>query len=217
MKRALFFLFLLSAEISQVTAQDLVTYFPKERSETNSPYVREINYFVDTFSRNVVSRQAETMYCLYFGSRETERIDQRATEAPSILNVSLVHPVRTVAAFLSVQAEKRWYATLINSRQNLAITSPLFEEKGWSIVPVLAKHILLALGADDEDLILISWNGMSGSVSVFYHPRFNNNRRFYEEKLKLLMEYLATHDTRADISLGDIADSVLKIGVGITP
>jgi hypothetical protein len=214
MKRALFFLLLLSVGISQATAQALVTYFPKERSETNSPYVREINYFVETISGTEESRQAETMYCLYFGSKQTERIDQQAAEAHFILGVSLVHPVQAVAAGLPIQAESRWYATLIDGRRNITTTNALFEESGWSIVPVLSKHILLALGTADEDLILISWNGLSGSVSVFYHPRFNSDRRFYEEKQKLFKEYAATHDIRADILLSDVVDLVSRITVG---
>jgi hypothetical protein len=208
MKRIMFLLFLLSAEIAQVAGQDLIAYVPKPESNTNSPYVREINYAVETISSSNETRQAETMYCLYIGSRATERIDQRAAEAHCIWNVSLVHPVPAVNASLPVHALKRWYAMLIDSHRNFTKISPLFEESGWSMVPVLAKHTLSALGTDDEDLILVSWNGLSGSISIFYHPRFNNDKAFYEGKRKLLMDYMETHDVREDVSLSDLADSV---------
>ena len=57
-----------------------------------------------------------------------------------------------------------------------------------------SKHVLSALGTDDEDLIIISWNGLSGSISISYHPRFNNDRAFYDGKLKVLTDYVQTHD-----------------------
>jgi hypothetical protein len=48
--------------------------------------VREITYFVLTIFGNNESRQSEIMYCLYFGSKQTEQIDQQATEANTVLN-----------------------------------------------------------------------------------------------------------------------------------
>jgi hypothetical protein len=213
MKRIAFPLFLLLAEIAQVTGQDLIAYVPKVESNTNSPYVREINYLVETVSSSNDIRQAETMYCLYVGSKKTERIDQQEAEGHSILNVSLVHPVPTVTASLPVHALKRWYAMLIDSQRSITKISPLFEERGWSMVPVLVKHILSALGADDEDLILIAWNGLSGSTSIFYHPRFNDDKAFYEGKRKVLVDYMETHDIREDVSLIDLSDAVPKTKV----
>jgi hypothetical protein len=193
-KRIAFLLFLLSAEIAQIEGQGLIAYMTRPESIAYAPYVREITYIVETITSTSVVRQAETMYCLYVGSKETERIDQQAAEAHTILNVSLAHPVPAVAAGLRVQDSQRWYAIFTDSDRNFASVRPLFEESTWSKIPVLVRHVLGALGADDQNLILVSWNGLSGSVSIFYQPRFDHDRAFYEEKRKVLMNHMETWD-----------------------
>ncbi len=111
------------------------------------------------------------------------------------------------------QVLKRWYAVFIDSHQAFPNISPLLDESTWSMIPFMAKHILRALGTDDEALVLVTSNGLSGSSSIFYHSRFDKDRAFYEGKQRVLTDYMKTHDVRDDVSLRMIVEA--KDGYGI--
>jgi hypothetical protein len=83
-------------------------------------------------------------------------------------------------------------------------TSPLLVERTWREVPAPVRHILFALGIDDPDLITVSFQILSGSISIYYHPRYQRNRTFYEGKLQILREYMKNHDIQKDLPLNAV-------------
>jgi hypothetical protein len=141
-------------------------------------------------------------YCIYFGDEESSRIDDDTGRAHCQQTLLLLHPVVEVASRMAVRAPHRWYAILQTAGGSS--TRSLFEDAIWRSVPRAALHILAALGVDDPDLILISCQFLSGSMSVYYHPRFDRDRAFYEQKLRMLRNYLAAHDPWEEIPVGRV-------------
>jgi hypothetical protein len=83
-------------------------------------------------------------------------------------------------------------------------TGPVFEQTAWKVIPPLARNVLIALGPMDDDLILISWNGISGSLSVFYSPHVQRDWSFHAAKLAMIQEYLKAHSLDEDIPFNRI-------------
>jgi hypothetical protein len=148
--------------------------------------------------------RADFHYCIFFGDEESDRIDEDAGRARCRKSLLLLHPVEDVASRMAFRATRRWYAILTNAGNSC--TRDLYDDSIWRSVPIAARHVLVALGADDPDLILISCQFLSGSMSVYYHPRFNRDRAFYEERLRVLRDYLATHDLWEDLPTDRAAD-----------
>jgi len=45
---------------------------------------------------------------------------------------------------------------------------------------------------------------LSGSIRVYYHPRYESDQDLYEGKLKILQEYLQRHDISTDLPLSNV-------------
>jgi hypothetical protein len=163
------------------------------------PSVRQIDFVVASFSDGLSTRQSEFLYCLYVGNEETERIDREAEKSQVTVNVSLIHPVPGAGPVLRSNARERWYVTQTDSTRRFVRIGPVFEQASWNVIPPLAQHVLLALGPSDDDLLLISWSGISGSLSVFYSPRVQKDKSFHEAKLAMIQEYFRTHDIDEEI------------------
>lgn len=43
------------------------------------------------------------------------------------------------------------------------------------------------LGREDPELVLVSYNLRTDSITVLYHPDYNTDRKFYDRKLELLI------------------------------
>jgi hypothetical protein len=163
------------------------------------PSVRQVDYVIESLSNGQLTRQLEFLYFLYVGNEETERADRLAEKSQITVNVSLVHPVPGAGSAVRTNARERWYFTQTDSRRCIARTGPVFEKAVWSFIPLLARHVLLALGPSDDDLILISWNGISGSLSVFFSPLVQKDRAFHTTKLAVIEEYFKTHRCEEDV------------------
>ncbi len=169
------------------------------------PSVRQIDYIVESFSDGLSTHLSEFLYCLYVGNEETEKIDRQAEKSQVTVNVSLVHPAPGAGPVLRSNAGERWYVAQTDSTRRFVKIGPVFDQMAWNVIPRLARHVLLALGPNDDDLILISWNGMSGSLSVFYSPRVQKDRSFFDSKLAMIQKYMETHDLDDEIPFNRIA------------
>ena len=148
-----------------------------------------------------VSRETRSMLTLYIGNAESVRLDTLAVRTGLTRSVCLVHPVAATGGALKSSATSRlpWYVTETDTTRNLFRRGPLLNRAVWSTVPLIARHVLMALGPDDPDLILISWNGVSGSLSVLFDPALQADRPFHERKLDALLRYLGGHQPTADV------------------
>ena len=161
------------------------------------PYVREVDYAVDTFADGTCSRQAESLFVLYVGNAETELLDRAAEHAGIAKAVSLVHQypsARPSGAMpgLTSRGGDGWYLSEVDSERSLARQGPLMERAAWERVPLLARQAYVALSRD-ADLVLISWNGFSGSLSIYFTPAVQEDRAFYDRMLQVLRSYLEAH------------------------
>jgi len=156
-----------------------------------TPAIREIAATSMSGSRTI-------FLCLYVGTASMRKLDAEEMVEPPL---RLLHPVAEVARHVDVQAPGRWYM-LRSPGPGLPSgdMEPLLSDHGWKRVPPLARHALAALGMDDPELILVSCNA-SGSLSIYYLPRYDHDRAFYQRKLALLERYLASHDPAADLPL----------------
>jgi len=172
----------------------------------STAYVRQIDYVVQSFAGGEVTSEAKALFLLYMGNPETERLDRLAERSGAVWTICLVHPVRgpespsgTRAGGASpADARSQWYVTENDTRRGIVRRAPLLDRATWRGVPVPARRALLALGPQDKDLILISWNGISGSLSVFFAPSLQEDRAFHERKLETLKKYLDTYGSNAD-------------------
>jgi hypothetical protein len=170
-------------------------------------YVRQVDYIVESLEGDQCTLQAQSLFMLYLGNPETERIDSAISPGGATWSLSLVHPVSEQSGFpvagsgtsQKAAARNRWYVTETDTARNVMRSGPLMDRSVWRTIPVLARSVLLALGPDDEDLILIAWNGISGSLSVFYTPKVQTDRTFYERKLEVLRGYMVEHGSQDDV------------------
>jgi hypothetical protein len=170
-------------------------------------YVRQVDYVVESFEGDQRTLQAQFLFILYLGNPETERLDSAPSQGSVVWSVSLVHPVSEQSGFpvagsgtsAKIASRNRWYVTEIDTARNIMRHGPLMNRSVWRTIPVLARQVLLALGPDDEDLILIAWNGVSGSIGVYYAPRVQTDRAFYERKLEVLLGSMDEHGSLDDV------------------
>ncbi len=169
------------------------------------PYVRQVDYVVQTLAGETVSRETRTLFVLYVGNSETEREDRLAERMGVTRVVSLVHPApaggpAAVPSGTTAQlAPGRWYMTEVDSLRCGFRHGPLLTREVWRTVPVLARLACVALGLEDENLVLIAWNAFSGSLSVYFSPSVQEDRAFFEGKLRVLRACLEEHGTDTDV------------------
>jgi hypothetical protein len=165
--------------------------------------VREVKAQVITLYQGKSETHEDITYCLYVGNDETRQIDRYLADAPEVGQFVLVHPVPEIAFKFTIRAKDRWYAMYTDMNQNppIPIMTELLNEDTWKLVPNVEKNLLKALGEQNDDLIVISYNIPSKSVNVYFHPKHEKDRAFYEEKLKILVEYMAKVDLNSDLGL----------------
>ncbi len=165
------------------------------------PTVRTITAMVGPASLETAA--AAPHYCLYFGDERTAAIDEETGRARAQRTLMLVHPVVEAVPWTQPAAPDRWYLVLRGGFGGAPVCRLLVEE-AWRNVPAPARHVLAALGLDDPDLLLVSWQLVSGSMSVYYHPRFDRDLEFYRGRLAAMERYIATHDLGEELPLGNV-------------
>jgi hypothetical protein len=167
-----------------------------------APYVKEIRAIVGS-AGVLASVSYDIHYCLYIGNEETNRIDQETAMVHAQQSVRLLHPVPEAAARMSPPSPHRWYAIYQDGAARTTTTA-LLQENTWNGVPAPLRHALAALGVDDPDLLLISGQLLSGSISVYYAPSHDKDRAFYEEKLRKLLKYMEGNDLQKDLPIQNV-------------
>ncbi|HUJ76690.1 MAG TPA: hypothetical protein VL359_17635 [bacterium] len=168
------------------------------------PSVRQVDYVVETFENSGLTREQKVLFVLYVGNAWTQRVDREAEHSGACWQICLVRPVadaRRAAApadRASRGGQDPWYLTEIDSQKAMLRRGPLLTREAWQTVPLLARHAYLALRADGQ-VILISWNGFSGSLSIYFSPEVQEDRGFYEQELRNLTAYLEAHGHEADV------------------
>jgi hypothetical protein len=182
-----------------------LTFATGAQCKIYAPCVKQIRVIVGSRKPSVSgTTSVDVNYCLYLGDEDTDRIDEESGRAHSQQNLMLLHPVPEIAARMNPQPPHRWYAKCLNGSLRSDTSTPLLVESTWKEIPTYVRHILVALGIDDPDLILVSFQVLSGSISVYYNPRYQRDRAFYERKLNILQDYMKSHDIQKDLPLSAV-------------
>lgn len=165
-------------------------------------YVKQMKVMLPKYEDGKHSETEYTEYYIYIGSEDTERVDREVTQNGIKASLMLVHPAEGVEA--PGPMAMGWYAHMFDNSRGINMSGDLFTEQVWSTIPFIMKHIIYALGVNDRELLLISTELYSASISIFYDDRYKDNKRFHQNKLAELIEYFETHDLTEDISLSDM-------------
>ena len=127
----------------------------------------------------------------------------------TVNNLSLVHPVAAVASAMKLTADRRWYAAFTGSPGGVVVNrfEPLLSPGAWGSVPAPLRHVVAALGLDDADLVLVSSNLNTGSISVYFVPSHDTDRAFYQGKCDRLARYIRGHDMDSELDLEQVLAS----------
>ena len=128
-------------------------------------------------------------YFIYYGNEESREEDERLARMGMMAFSMLIHPVPSVAKNMQFQAPKRWYVNFMDSRLRINTLVSLADKNAWDTAPQIVKHILKALSVNDPNLMIINYRTYTHSISILYHPKFDENRTFYEMKLRRINRY----------------------------
>jgi hypothetical protein len=175
------------------------------------PTVKEISFSILLITQDETTTIPQVNYCIYIGNEDSKEKDKLMADSQVIINLSLVHPVPEVLNKVDVKAKKRWFAAYTDTTQGFSATKPLLTKEIWKIVPARIQHVLLALGIDDLDLILISHNMYSGGTNIYYQPKYDKDKDFYSKKVEILKVYFDSHDVDQAIPLEKVSpDEVIS-------
>lgn len=131
-------------------------------------------------------------YCLYYGDQLSQDFEEELGKRKIMVFMSLLHPVPGVD--MKFDAPERWYVTFIDTRMHLNVTKALFDPKIWPMIPDEVKQVLVALDyRNNIDLLVVNYNIITGSIGVYFHPRFNESKLFYKWQLRKIQRYLRKH------------------------
>ena len=128
-------------------------------------------------------------YYLYYGNQETLDTEKTLNSQHVFSCLYLIHPGPEVK--MPFEAPHRWYVGIRVSRRLSPPTVPLFDQAIWNGVPGEVKSVLGAFGVDDPELLLIWYDRHTGSVQVFFHPRYDEDQDYYRNKLEIISDYLS--------------------------
>ena len=140
-------------------------------------------------------------YLLYYGSKESEKIDELITMGQIGFGAMMFHPVPEVAADMKLQAPERWYIQVYNYQLEVSQVYKLFQKDIWDKIPPNIQHLIIALDFHDNELILVHFRGYTRSISIYYLPKYNRDVAFYKAKLKKLEKYMNSVDVSVPVPL----------------
>jgi hypothetical protein len=126
-------------------------------------------------------------YYLYYGSQETLDTEKKLNAEHVFSCFYLLHPGPEVT--MPFAAPHRWYIGTRLSRRLSPPNRALFDEEIWQQIPGEVKSVLNAFGIDNPDLLLVWYDRHTGSIQVFFHPRYDEDQDFYRRKLGIITEY----------------------------
>jgi hypothetical protein len=182
MKKVLTVLFILTALLS--CAQDNFLYKSKVKlPEGFSVSVKQYKVTIIDTDRN---QKIHYEYFVYVGNDQTRQVDNESVLViDNICKIILVHPVADVAKDLKYPAKDRWYLEIMFLGQYFS--APLLDDPATiGILPPILAEVFYSLNYKDDDLLVIAYNIYSGSISIFYHPRFSKDKSYYDTKADML-------------------------------
>jgi len=121
-------------------------------------------------------------YYLYYGTEAIQKSELKRSNGRLFYYLFLTHLLQE--GEIEKRAPHHWYVSLHRSLVSTPSNKPLYDKDVWSMIPYTIKDTIGALGEDSPDLLLISYDMYTHSIKVFFHPKYKDNLKFHEKKLK---------------------------------
>lgn len=126
-------------------------------------------------------------YYLYYGNSVTQQTETVMSEQRLFYELYLIH--RTSDDLYPASAPHGWYIKYRRSKHLSPRAEALYDEEIWKRIPDTIKNTIGAFGADDPNLMLVSYDIHTHSIKVFFHPKYKDNLKFHEQKLQAVARH----------------------------
>jgi len=126
-------------------------------------------------------------YYLYYGNQNTLYREKTLSGQRIFSCFYLIHPGPDVE--MPFEAPHRWYVRIRLRGYLSPKARALFDEEIWTNIPQKVKYVLDAFSVDNPDLFLIWCDTLTGSIQVFFHPRYDEDRQYYLKMLEIINTY----------------------------
>ena len=171
-------LFLLFASVLTLSASNT---FENPTGEEYTWHIREMP-MITRDSEGVVTQRTE--YCLRFSNPAADQMDTEIYQSGVMVAVYAYKPLDPEDTTMDVPCE--WVVDVVDSRYGVFQTYPLFDDEVWPYVPQQIKWCLKILKHDNPKLFFIYVSSYTGTITVYYIPKYDENKRFYELKLQVI-------------------------------
>lgn len=141
-------------------------------------YLREMPITTVKNGRTVT----RTEYCLRFSNEKADQAEVELFQSGVMLGI---------CAYMYLDEEDKpfeapcdWYVDIMDSRYSIFQSYPLFDDEVWPYVPQSIKLVLRAFKHTNRHIYLIYLSPYTGAMSVYFNPKFDENKGFYEIKLQ---------------------------------
>lgn len=144
-------------------------------------------YYTD--DNGVHQKETYYEYMLYYGNEETRKAEEYLWRSHQESVIYFMHCSIDWEPE-NVEDPHQWYR---HWHDGIYGTSPwysVFDEKSWEKIPQILKDIFLILDYNDPDLILIGLDLKTKTIRIHYHPKYDEDKGFYDRKLEQLMKGL---------------------------
>ena len=134
------------------------------------------------YENDEITERDYVEYCLYYGTEETMAHEKRAYYSKQWVGFMLVHPVD--GRWGEQVSEIGWYIVYLDYRtgeSGVHLMEEFIEEMPSEILEVINVFRL-----DNPNLTMVSCFVPAGTMRIYFHPDYNENRDYYESQLKLI-------------------------------
>lgn len=128
-------------------------------------------------------------YYLYYGNKETLDREKTLSGKRIFSCFYLIHPGLDVE--MPFEAPHRWYIRIRIRGHRSPEPRALFDKEIWTLIPEKVKQVLDAFGVENPDLLLIWCDTLTGTIQVFFHPRYNEDHGYYLKMLDIINTYFS--------------------------
>jgi len=128
-------------------------------------------------------------YYLYYGNQETLEREKTLSEKRLFSCFYLIHPGPDVE--MPFEAPHRWYIRIRLRGHRSPEPRALFDKEIWTLIPQKVKYVLDAFGVENPDLLLIWCDTFTGTIQVFFHPRYDEDQGYYLKMLDIVNTYFS--------------------------
>jgi len=162
-----------------------------------TPFLR-----ISTNDEGEVTETHFVEYTLYYGNRDTLKFEKFLSNM-KIIKCSYMYRAnpRVVKERKMEETQKYWYFEYFDTTSYIHYRGALFEDKRvWNHLSPLIRHTMIAFNIH-SGFKLIVYNEITSSIAIYFRPKYDRNRKYYERKLKHLKWYLEKLAPKRNVTL----------------